>query len=95
MQASIYAQNPDELITRIAEQGFCVIDAFLDNTTVNQLAAEADGLKQAAAMKEAGIGREQLALNREIRGDSIYWLDESTASAAQQVYFKQMEHLRL
>jgi SM-20-related protein len=95
MQASIYAQNLDELITRISEQGFCVIDAFLDNTTVKQLAAEADDLKQAAAMKEARIGREQLALNKEIRGDSIYWLDESTASTAQQVYFKQMEHLRL
>ena len=95
MQASIYAKNLDELITHIAEQGFCVMDQFLDDAIIIQLACETDDLKQAANMKEAGIGREHAALNKSIRSDSIYWLDESAASPAQQAYFQQMEHLRL
>lgn len=95
MQASINAQNLDTVITHIAEQGFCVMDHFLDDATIKQLATETKHLKQAAVMKEAGVGREQLALDRDIRGDRIYWLDESSASPAQQAYFKQMEHLRL
>ena len=95
MQASIYAQNLDALITLIAEQGLCVIDNFLDDETIKQLASETDHLKQAAVMKEAGVGRERTALNKEIRGDNIYWLDESNASQAQQIYFQQMERLRL
>lgn len=95
MQASNDAPNLDAIIANIAEHGFCVMDNFLDEVTCNMLAYEADALKQSAAMKQAGIGREHLALNQEIRSDSIYWLDESTASNAQQAYFKQMEQLRL
>lgn len=95
MQASNHAPNLDAIITDIAEHGFCVMDNFLDAVTCNMLAYEADALKQSAAMKQAGTGREHLARNQEIRSDSIYWLDESTASQAQQTYFKQMEHLRL
>lgn len=95
MQASLFAQTLDELITHIAEQGFCVMDNFLDDAICSELSAEADVLKQSSVMKEAGIGREQMALNKNIRGDSIYWLDESDASNAQQMYFQQMERLRL
>lgn len=95
MQAYISSPNPDSVITHIAEQGFCIVENFLDSVTVSSLAAEAIDLKTKSELKPAGIGRENRALNAEIRGDSIYWLDAAQATAAQQIYFKQMEQLRL
>ena len=95
MQAYISSPNPDSVITHIAEQGFCIVENFLDSVTVSSLAAEAIDLKTKSELKPAGIGRENRALNAEIRGDSIYWLDAAQATAAQQIYFTQMEQLRL
>lgn len=95
MQAYISAPNLDNIITHIAEQGFCIVENFLDAASVSNLAAEAIELKAKAELKPAGIGRVHQALNPEIRGDSIYWLDAEQPSAAQQAYFTQMEQLRL
>jgi len=85
----------DDIITHIAEQGFCIVENFLDSVTVSSLAAKAINLKTKSELKPAGIGRENRALNAEIRGDSIYWLDAAQATAAEQIYFTQMEQLRL
>jgi len=95
MLLSTHTANLEQLVDRIAERGFCIIDHFLDDTTTSALAHEAKSLKQTAAMNEAGIGREQLAINKSIRGDSICWLNEAGATEAQQSYLRQMEDLRL
>lgn len=95
MQLSTHAINFEQLVDHIAERGFCVIDNFLAEATVTALANEAQQLKQTSIMQQAGIGREHLAVNKTIRGDSIYWLNEDGATEAQQNYFEQMENLRL
>jgi len=95
MRISTQSTNFEELVDHIAEHGFCVINDFLPEATVTALADEAQTLKQTEVMQEAGIGREHLNVNKEIRGDSIYWLNEDGATAAQQSYFEQMESLRL
>jgi SM-20-related protein len=84
----------EQLVDHIAEHGFCVIDHFLPEDVVTDLANEARQLKQAAIMQEAGIGREHLAVNKTIRSDSIYWLNQENASEAQKSYFDQMEQLK-
>jgi len=95
MRISTQSTNFEELVDHIAEHGFCVINDFLPEATVTALADEAQTLKQTEVMQEAGVGREHLNVNKEIRGDSIYWLNEDGATAAQQSYFEQMESLRL
>ncbi len=95
MQLSTFTTNPEQLIDRIAEHGLCVINNFLPEDTVTALSNEAQQLKRASAMQEAGIGREHLAIDKNIRGDSIHWLDEGNSSEAQKGYFEQMESLRL
>ena len=95
MRISTQSTNFEELVDHIAEHGFCVINDFLPEAIVSALAYEAQTLKQTEVMQEAGIGREHLNVNKEIRGDSIYWLNEDEATAAQQSYFEQMESLRL
>lgn len=94
MQLSSPDINFVQLVDHIANQGYCVIDNFLDNSVISALASETETLKLANAMTQAGVGREQLAINKSIRGDSIYWLNENNATAAQQIYLQQMEHLR-
>ncbi|MEK9825367.1 MAG: hypothetical protein VW395_03620, partial [Methylotenera sp.] len=83
MQAHISTDATDDIITHIAEQGFCIVENFLDSVTVSSLAAKAINLKTKSELKPAGIGRENRALNAEIRGDSIYWLDAAQATAAE------------
>lgn len=95
MQASTLNHSLDKVITHIVEQGYCVVDNFLDAVIVSKLASEALNLNAKDALKPAGIGRENRGLNAEIRGDSIYWLDAAHASIAQQAYFTKMEQLRL
>jgi SM-20-related protein len=94
MQLSSHHINLEQLVDQIANHGFCVIDNFLDDTVTSALATETESLKLADAMTEAGVGREHLAINKTIRGDSIYWLNEDNATAAQQSYLQQMERLR-
>lgn len=95
MESVTLGHSLDNIATQIGEQGYSIIENFLDSNTISSLAAEALNLKAEAALKPAGIGRKNLALHPEIRGDSIYWLDPEQASSAQQTYFLHMEKLRL
>lgn len=95
MRISTLSTIFEELVDHIAEHGFCVVNDFLPEATVTALANEAQTLKQAEVMQEAGVGREHLSVLKEIRSDSIYWLNEDDATAAQRDYFEQMENLRL
>ena len=94
MQLSSHHINLEQLVDKIANHGFCVIDNFLDDAVSRALATETESLKVAHAMTEAGVSREHLAINKTIRGDSIYWLNEDNATAAQHSYLQQMERLR-
>lgn len=85
-----------QLLDGIASVGFAVVENFLSEETITLLANEARQLQQAGAMRPAGIGKNNSAqLDKNIRGDFIYWLDENDTSATQQVYLQHMESLRV
>lgn len=85
----------EQIMHDIAAHGYCVVDHFLPEAIISVLAAETTALKASHLLQQAGIGREQLAVNKEIRGDHIYWLNTQDATEAQQYYFQKMESLRL
>lgn len=95
MQTEYLANSLREITDKIAEHGIAIIDQFLPAPTVDALAEEISQLAQLNALKAAGTGRENVAINANLRGDHIYWLDEQSGSPAQQVYFNAMEVLRL
>jgi SM-20-related protein len=95
MLSQYFAQNLDQQLNKITEHGFCVMDNFLTQATVLALVNEITTLNDAARMHEAGTGRTIVGFNKQLRGDSIHWLDEAGASSAQQTYFGEMELLRL
>ncbi len=95
MHTEYLAKNLPEITEKIAQHGIAIIEQFLPASTVQALAAEISQLAPLNTLKAAGTGRKNLALNPTLRGDLIHWLDEESASPAQQDYFNAMETLRL
>jgi SM-20-related protein len=93
------AQNLEELISKISQYGFAIMDDFLAESVTIELANEIEELHNKSQLQDAGTGRDSAnstkAINKALRGDLIYWLDEAEASPAQKSYFTHMEALRL
>jgi SM-20-related protein len=95
MLSEYFAVNIDDQLNKITEHGFCVMDNFISSANVLALSNEINVLHDGDKMHQAGTGQKLIAVNSSLRGDSIYWLNEAVASIAQQVYFEQMEALRV
>jgi SM-20-related protein len=94
MLTEYFAQDPQQLVSRIAQHGICVMDHFLPPATTLELADQVLSLSASEQMQAAGTGRTHKTINKDLRGDNIYWLNEAEAKSAQQVYFAHMETLR-
>lgn len=68
------------LIDGILEQGYGVVDDFLSAAEVTVLAQRLHERRVEGAFREAGIGNGQAAVEKQIRGDEILWLDEANAT---------------
>lgn len=86
----------DRICAAIADKG-CAIEAdFLPQATVAALADEAHARNAAGEFHAAGVGRGAARVQRsDIRGDRILWLDQSSASSAQQPLWQALDALRL
>ena len=86
----------DAIIDDLASQGWCVVPNFLPPEQVRQLAQETRQLRDAEAMAPAAIGKgAERAVNTDIRGDSILWLEEPKLTETQRDYLARLEALRL
>jgi len=86
----------EHIVEQLAIQGWCAVPAFLPAELVENLAVEARTLNQAGQLKSAAIGKGgQREILNDLRGDSIGWLEEESATLAQQEYLSRMEALRL
>jgi SM-20-related protein len=94
MHPHYFAHNLQQQLDQISDRGFCVMDNFLSPSVIDALASEILVLEGSALLNAANTGRAQTTVNTKLRGDSIYWLNESEASPAQQTYFVEMERLR-
>lgn len=98
-------QNPDEIIvddvyqhiaTTIGEVGWCVTPDFVSPLLASQLRQETRHLWQRGQFRHAGVGRgENFEINTKIRTDQVLWLDNTTLSGAQKMYFGVLEQVRL
>jgi SM-20-related protein len=84
----------ESIADEVAAQGYAVTPDFLSITEVAELASELRTLQQSGEMRGAGVGKDAEVTNN-VRGDFIHWLEESSASPAQQVYLQRLEELRL
>ena len=94
MHPHYFAHNLQQQLDQITDRGYSVMDNFLSPSVIDTLASEILVLENSALLHAANTGRAQTTVNTKLRGDSIFWLNESEASHAQQTYFNEMEHLR-
>ncbi len=86
----------EQIAATLAEQGWCITDNFLAPLHISQLRHEAQQQWQAGYFRRAGVGRgKELELRNEVRTDRVVWLEPSKLSAAQRLYWGQLEQLRL
>ncbi|HEY8354912.1 MAG TPA: 2OG-Fe(II) oxygenase [Methylophilaceae bacterium] len=85
----------DQQLETLAQQGFTLIDDFLPADLVGALREQALQLRSEGIMRKAGIGRnEDSRIISEVRGDSIYWLDDTGQSLEQTTFLTCMRTLQ-
>ena len=88
-----HAKRVSEIVQEISQNGYAIIDDFIDADLVKSLAHHAQSLKQTGAMKKATTG-----LNRnphqEFRGDFIHWIESAKASPCEQAYLNPLSALQ-
>ena len=86
-------QTPTAQIAKVVEQlsqnGYAIIDDFMDAKLVKALALQAQSLP----MKKATTGLNKNT-HQEFRGDFIHWIETSEASQEEQAYLAQMDELK-
>lgn len=86
----------DLVVAQLAEKGWCVLPGFLPDELVRKLAQEAEALHQDGLLHPAATGQgAQREIRSGLRGDNIAWIEEGTASPAQNEFLSRMEELRL
>jgi len=86
----------DTVVEQLADKGWCALPGFLSADLVRRLIEDAQALYQSGQLHPAATGQgAQREVRAGLRDDAIAWLDETSASAAQQQYLARMEELRL
>lgn len=86
----------EEVVARVADQGWCVCDGLIDPTDVGLLARQCRRLWRKDRLRRAGIGvGESWQLRGDIRQDQVKWLEEGRATPAQARYLRVVDSLRL
>jgi len=79
----------------LAEQGYTIIDNYLPPTLIKALREQAIRLHDAGIMHQASIGKDEgNKIISEVRGDSIYWLDDAGQTPEQTDYLNAMQALQ-
>jgi len=87
-------QNTIEIIIdNLAKQGYAITPNFLNNGEVKALATHAKALQNSGEMHKARTGQPNNT-SQGIRGDFIYWIEESQANNAEAAYLSSMAELQ-
>ena len=93
MSSPTLQNSTSTIVERIAEQGYAVIEHFLNQDQVKALALQAQSLQSAGEMHKATTGVAKVE-NASRRGDFIHWIEASQASTAESVYLDTMHELQ-
>jgi SM-20-related protein len=80
------------IVEQIESRGYAVIENFLDSEIIDALAQHSQELKTLGEMHKATTGLNSTATN--LRGDFIYWIEETALSETEQIYFQSLTTLR-
>jgi SM-20-related protein len=79
----------------LAEDGYTIIDNYLPPSMITVLRQQAVRLHDDGIMHQAGIGKDQgNKIISEVRGDSVYWLDDAGQTPEQCDILNRMQALQ-
>lgn len=94
-EPAIESDSLEKIVDRLATQGWAVTPHFVSGDVTEGLERNIAELESCNRLQPAAVGRGAgKVIEPSIRGDRIFWLDESATSAAQQEYLARMERLR-
>lgn len=76
----------EPIIDGILNEGYGVVDGFLSGPEMQALAQRLHQRRAEGQFKAAGIGNQQVTVEKQIRGDEIHWLDQADATPEEAVY---------
>ncbi|NBQ85601.1 MAG: 2OG-Fe(II) oxygenase [Methylophilaceae bacterium] len=85
-------QHIRQIIENIQQQGYAIVDDFMETGATQALADQARALKSTGVMHKATTGLSKT--QSELRGDFIHWIEASAASPSEQVYLDAMAELQ-
>ena len=84
----------EKIITDITTQQYAVVDTFFTSEETQQLRNALLGLYEEEEFKKAAIGNKvNENIITAIRGDYIFWIDESKQTAVEQLFFSKVNDL--
>ena len=83
----------EPLIDGIATAGYGVMDDFLVPADVVALGTCLRNRREAGQFRAAGIGNQQVSVEKAIRGDEILWIDEATAMPEERGFLNRIGEL--
>ena len=93
MSSPALQNSISSIIENIAQQGYAVVEQFINPQEIAYLAAQAKILHSAGEMHKAKTGITKVE-NSTLRGDFIHWIEASNASEAEMVYLNNMAKLQ-
>lgn len=81
----------EPIIEGILTDGYGVIDNFLTADEVVALTSRLHERRAQGQFRPAGIGNQQVAVEKQIRGDEILWLEKDTAVAEEAAFLVKIE----
>ena len=81
----------EPIIEGILADGYGVIDNFLTADEVVALTSRLHERRAQGQFRPAGIGNQQVAVEKQIRGDEILWLEKDTAVAEEAAFLVKIE----
>lgn len=80
----------EPIIEGILTDGYGIADNFLTPDEVSALAQRLHERREAGQFRAAGIGNQQVTVERMIRGDEILWLDETEATPEETAFLQRI-----
>ncbi len=85
----------DRQLEVLAEHGYAIVDNYLLPPMIAALRQQAIRLRETGIMHQASIGKDEAnRIISEVRGDSIYWLDDAGQTPDQTDYLNTMQTLQ-
>ncbi|MBC8155960.1 MAG: oxidoreductase, partial [Bacteroidetes bacterium] len=84
----------ETIIDSITSEGYGVLDNFLTADEVLALATQLRHRQAAGQFRAAGVGQGQATVEKQIRGDAIFWLDETDQTIEETVFLNRIDAFR-